>query len=92
MPLTKEQEELYKKTMNEAKSQLETIDEEMEKEIQKAREMLARLQESKRAFRQVYEGAAVLLDVEFEPEEEPQIETAEQMEGQKDKEETKEKG
>ena len=54
--------------------------------------MLARLQESKRAFRQVYEGAAVLLDVEFEPEEEPQIETAEQMEGQKDKEETKEKG
>ncbi len=38
MALTKNQEELYKKTMDEAKAQLETIDEEMEKVIQNARE------------------------------------------------------
>lgn len=66
MALTKEQEELYRKTMEEAKAQLETIDDEMEKEIQKARERLAKLQESKRSFRQLYEGAARLLGVKVE--------------------------
>lgn len=88
MPLSKEQEDLYKKTMNEAKAQLDTIDEEMEQEIQKARERLAKLQESKRAFRQVYEGAAILLGEEIEPEEEPELEAEEQKEkeGSKDKE------
>lgn len=91
MPLTKEQEELYKKTMDQAKSQLETIDDEMEREIQKARERLAKLQESKRAFRQVYEGAAVLLGVEFEPEEEPELEAGVPVEEQKEQEEEKEK-
>ena len=66
MALTKEQEELYRKTMEEAKAQLETIDDEMEKEIKKARERLAKLQESKRSFRQLYEGAARLLGVKVE--------------------------
>ena len=61
MALSKEQEDLYRKTMEEAKGQLETIDDDMEKEIQKARERLAKLQESKRSFRQLYEGAARLL-------------------------------
>ncbi len=70
MGLTKKQEELYRQTMEEAKSQLDTIDEEMEKEIQKARERLAKLQESKESFRQLYEGAARLLGVEIEVEEE----------------------
>jgi uncharacterized membrane-anchored protein YhcB (DUF1043 family) len=70
MGLNKKQEELYRQTMEEAKSQLDTIDEEMEKEIQKARERLAKLQESKESFRQLYEGAARLLGVEVEVEEE----------------------
>ncbi|HHF51168.1 MAG: hypothetical protein J7L72_08275 [Candidatus Aminicenantes bacterium] len=70
MGLTKKQEDLYRQTMEEAKSQLDTIDEEMEKEIQKARERLAKLQESKESFRQLYEGAARLLGVEIESEEE----------------------
>ena len=69
MGLTKKQEELYRQTMEEAKSQLDTIDEEMEKEIQKARERLAKLQESKESFRQLYEGAARLLGEEVEVEE-----------------------
>lgn len=68
MALSKEQEDLYRKTMEEAKGQLETIDDEMEKEIQKARERLAKLQESKRSFRQLYEGAARLLGVKIEEE------------------------
>ena len=68
MALSKEQEDLYRKTMEEAKGQLETIDDDMEKEIQKARERLAKLQESKRSFRQLYEGAARLLGVKIEEE------------------------
>jgi len=70
MALTKDQEDLYRKTMEEAKAQLDTIDEEMEKEIQKARERLAKLQESKRSFRQLYEGAAQLLGVKVDLEDE----------------------
>jgi len=70
MALTKEQAEFYRKTMEEAKKQLEEIDGQMEKEIQKIRENLAELQKSKKSFRQIYEGAAKLLGIEFEPEEE----------------------
>ncbi len=69
MSLSKEQEELYKKTMDEAKKQLDGIDGEMEKELQKARERLAKLQESKKSFRQVYIGTAELLGVDVEIEE-----------------------
>ena len=79
MALSKEQEDLYRKTMEEAKGQLETIDDEMEKEIQKARERLAKLQESKRSFRQLYEGAARLLGVKIEEEDD-----SEQTSGLKD--------
>jgi hypothetical protein len=79
MALSKEQEDLYRKTMEEAKGQLETIDDEMEKEIQKARERLAKLQESKRSFRQLYEGAARLLGVKIEEEDD-----SEQSSGLKD--------
>jgi hypothetical protein len=66
MSLTKEQEDLYKKTMNEAKAQLDGIDGEMEKELQKARERLAKLQESKKSFKQIYVGTAELLGIEVE--------------------------
>jgi hypothetical protein len=70
MSLSKEQEELYKKTMNEAKTQLDGIDGEMEKELQKARERLAKLQESKKSFKQIYVGTAELLGVKVEIEDE----------------------
>lgn len=66
MALTKEQEELYRKTMAEAKAQYDTIDEEMEMEIQKTRETLAKLQESKKSFQQIYESTAKLLGIKVE--------------------------
>jgi uncharacterized membrane-anchored protein YhcB (DUF1043 family) len=66
MPLTKEQEDLYKKTMEEAKTQFENIDAEMEQEIQKTREILANLQASKKHFQQIYQATANLLGVEVE--------------------------
>ena len=72
MPLTKEQEELYKKTMEEAKTQFENIDVEMEQEIQKTREILAKLQASKKHFQQIYEATANLLGIEVEVKSEEQ--------------------
>ena len=66
MALTKEQEELYRKTMAEAKAQYDSIDEEMEREIQKTRETLAKLQESKKSFQQIYESTAKLLGIKVE--------------------------
>jgi hypothetical protein len=38
----------------------------MEQELQKIREKLAQMQESKKYYRQIYEGAAHLLGVEVE--------------------------
>jgi DNA-binding transcriptional MerR regulator len=66
MSLNKEQEELYKRTMQEAKKQLEGVDSLIEKELQKVREKLAELQESKKSFRMIYEGTAKLLGIESE--------------------------
>ena len=66
MKVSKEQEELYKKTMEAAKKELTEMDSQMENELQKIREKLAEMQESKKYFRQIYEGAAHLLGVEVE--------------------------
>jgi len=70
MPLSKDQEELYKRTMEEVRNQLDHLDEEVEKELQKVRKRLAELQESKKSLKMVYEGTAKLLGIELEAEEE----------------------
>lgn len=69
MPLSKDQEELYKRTMEEVRNQLDHLDEEVEKELQKVRKRLAELQESKKSLKMVYEGTAKLLGIELEAEE-----------------------
>jgi hypothetical protein len=66
MALTKEQEEIYKKTLAETEKQLKTIDAEMEAEIQKLRSKLAKIQENKKSIKQVYIGVANLLGIEVE--------------------------
>ena len=70
MGLSKDQEELYKRTMGEVKRQLDNLDDEVEKELQKVRRRLAELQESKKSLKMVYEGTAKLLGVESELENE----------------------
>ncbi|HEX2696004.1 MAG TPA: hypothetical protein VHP61_09630 [Acidobacteriota bacterium] len=70
MSLSKEQEELYRKTMDEVKRQLDGIDAQVEQDLQKVRERLAHLQESKRSLKMVYEGTAKLLGIEPELDEE----------------------
>jgi ElaB/YqjD/DUF883 family membrane-anchored ribosome-binding protein len=66
MALSKEQEELYKKMMEEVKRQLDGIDAQVEQELQKVRERLAQLQESKKSLKMVFEGTAKLLGIEPE--------------------------
>lgn len=70
MGLSKDQEDLYKKTMGEVKRQLDNLDDEVEKELQKVRRRLAELQESKKSLKMVYEGTAKLLGIEVESEDE----------------------
>jgi hypothetical protein len=70
MGLSKDQEELYKRTMEEVKRQLDNLDDEVEKELQKVRRRLAELQESKKSLKMVYEGTGKLLGIEVEAEEE----------------------
>ena len=76
MALNKEQEDLYRKTMDEVKKQLDSIDSLVEQELQKVREKLAQLQESKKNLKMVYEGTAKLLGIELESEEDSGDETA----------------
>jgi hypothetical protein len=71
MSLSKEHEDLYRKTMEEVKKQLDSIDSQVEQELQKVRERLAQLQESKKSLKMVYEGTAKLLGIEAELEDEP---------------------
>ena len=83
MALNKEQEEIYKKAMDTAKKELDNVDSNMQEEIQKARQKLAELQESKKHFRQIYEGTALLLGIEVEPEEESDLSQEEQSSEEK---------
>ena len=70
MSISKEQEELYKKTLEDVRAQLAAIDGEVEKELQRVRQTLAQLQEQKKSLKMVYEGIAKLLGVESDLEEE----------------------
>lgn len=69
MALNPDQENLYKKTMQEVRKQLATIDGQIERELQIVREKLAALQESKKSYRLILEGTAKLLGLETDVEE-----------------------
>lgn len=70
MSINKEQEELYKKTLEDVRSQLNAIDAEVEKELQRVRQNLAQLQEQKKSLKMVYDGIAKLLGIESDLEDE----------------------
>jgi ElaB/YqjD/DUF883 family membrane-anchored ribosome-binding protein len=90
MALNKEQEEIYRKAMDEAKKELDGVDSRMQEEIQKARQRLADLQDSKKHFRQIYEGTALLLGIQVEPEEKSELSKEEPAEGTKGKDDEEE--
>ncbi len=71
MALPKEQESFYKQALENAKKEIQRIEEEMEKEVAAFKAKMAELQKHKEAVRQIYDGAAAILGVpnEFEEEE-----------------------
>ncbi|HRD02720.1 MAG TPA: hypothetical protein PLP57_08795 [Candidatus Saccharicenans sp.] len=64
MGISRDQEELYKKTLEDVRDQLAAIDAEVEKELQRVRQTLAELQEQKKSLKMVYQGIAKLLGIE----------------------------
>lgn len=63
MTLTKDQELVFQKTMDETRKQLDSIDSQVEQEIQRVREKLAQIQESQKSFKIIYEEIAKLLGI-----------------------------
>lgn len=66
MNLNKNQARLYRETMENAKHNLDNVDNDMEEEIAKARERLIQLQQSKVLLKQIYENTAIILGVDAE--------------------------
>ncbi len=65
----------YETTLSEAKNKIELIDAKIEEELARVKETINSLQEQKKAVRQIYDGAAVILGVtnEFLEEEETNV-------------------
>ncbi len=74
--LLEEDKTFYETTLNEAKHKIEIIDSKIEEELARVKETINSLQEQKKAVRQIYDGAAVILGVtnDFEEEENGDIE------------------
>jgi len=69
--LNDETKAFYEKTLEESKKQIEIIDAKIEEELARVKETINQLQEQKKAVRQIYDGAALILGVdnEFDKEE-----------------------
>lgn len=74
--LLEEDKTFFETTLNEAKHKIEIIDSKIEEELARVKETINSLQEQKKAVRQIYDGASVILGVqnEFEDEENGEIE------------------
>lgn len=62
----------YENTLKESKKQIEIIDAKIEEELARVKETINRLQEQKKGVRQIYDGAALVLGVKNEFEEDEQ--------------------
>ena len=62
----------YETTLRESKKQIEIIDAKIEEELARVKETINRLQDQKKGVRQIYDGAALVLGVKNEFEEEEQ--------------------
>jgi len=70
--LTGDQEKFYKETFEKTKNQIMEIDQMIEDEIENFKKRMADLKNKRKLIKQVYKGAAILLNEpdEFEDEEE----------------------
>lgn len=60
----------YEATLRESKKQIEIIDARIDEEVARFKEIIDKLKEQKKAVRQIYDGAALVLGVKNEFEEE----------------------
>jgi len=60
----------YENALKESKKQIEIIDAKIDEELARVKETINGLQEQKKAIRQIYDGAALVLGVNNEFEEE----------------------
>ena len=68
--LKSEDKSYYETTLKEAKKKIEIIDATIEEELARVKEKINQLQEQKKAVRQIYDGACVILDAKNEFDEE----------------------
>ena len=68
--LKSEDKSFYETTLKEAKKKIEIIDATIEEELARVKEKINHLQEQKKAVRQIYDGACVILEQKNEFEEE----------------------
>ena len=68
--LKSEDKSFYETTQKEAKKKIEIIDATIEEELARVKEKINSLQEQKKAVRQIYDGACVILGNKNEFEEE----------------------
>ncbi len=64
--LTEDSTAFYQSTLKEAKKQIEIIDAKVEEELARVKEIINQLQEQKKAVRQIYDGAALVLGAKNE--------------------------
>ena len=72
MTLSKEKEKQYRETLEQTRERINSIEDEMAKELEKTKQRLQELLEEKKAMRKIYDGIALLLGIEneFEKQEE----------------------
>jgi len=77
MALSKDQTELYRRTLEMTRRQIAELDAQIEEELSRAKERLAGLQSARDAARQIYDGACKMLgienDLENDADAEPEI-------------------
>jgi DNA repair exonuclease SbcCD ATPase subunit len=64
MQLTKEEADIFQRRLQMARQQLDTIDQEVERELTEVRERIAALQEKRKAALKVYDAACTMLGIE----------------------------
>ena len=70
-PLTREEAAIFERRLEMARSQLDVIDAEIERELADVRERIGALQEKRAASLKVYDAACTMLGIENEHETEP---------------------
>ncbi|HET7746957.1 MAG TPA: hypothetical protein VFM29_06625 [Vicinamibacteria bacterium] len=64
MPLSQDQAQFYRTTLEMTRRQIDDLNTQIEAELAKVKERLAELQNAKNAAKQIYDGACKILGVE----------------------------